>query len=123
MKQETTEPIVIERTYNAPAEKVWKAITDKGQMKEWYFDLKEFKPVVGFEFNFEGGPDEHKYLHECKITEVIEGKKMTYTWTYKGYEGVSYVSFELFPEGNKTRLKLTHAGLESFQINDNPHFD
>jgi len=24
------------------------------------------------------------------------------------------VTFELFPEGNRTRLKLTHTGLESF---------
>ena len=28
-----TEPFVIERTFNAPAEKVWKALTDKEQMK------------------------------------------------------------------------------------------
>ena len=34
--------IVIERTYNAPVEKVWKAITDKEEMKQWYFDLDAF---------------------------------------------------------------------------------
>ena len=33
------EPFVIERTYNATAEKVWQAITDKNQMKQWYFDI------------------------------------------------------------------------------------
>jgi uncharacterized protein YndB with AHSA1/START domain len=33
------EPFVIERTLNASAERVWKAITDKDQMKEWYFNL------------------------------------------------------------------------------------
>ena len=27
-------PLVIERTYNAPAETVWKALTDKDQMKQ-----------------------------------------------------------------------------------------
>ena len=36
-------PIVIEQTVNAPVSKVWQAITDKNQMKQWYFDLKEFK--------------------------------------------------------------------------------
>jgi hypothetical protein len=70
------QPFVIERTYNAPIEKVWIALTDKGQMKKWYFDLAEFKPVVGF---------------------------------------------ELFSEGDKTRLKLTHEGLETFPAN-NPDF-
>lgn len=111
MKQE---PFVIERTYNASIAKVWKAITDKNEMKKWYFDLAEFKPEVGFEFRFLGGPDEKKYLHICKITEVVAGRKLTYSWRYDGYEGISYVTFELFAEGNGTKVKLTHAGLETF---------
>jgi uncharacterized protein YndB with AHSA1/START domain len=108
------EPFVIERTYNAPAEKVWEAITDKDKMKQWYFELEEFKPQVGFEFRFSGGSEEKTYLHICKITEVIPGKKLTHSWQYDGYPGESFVTFELFAEGDKTRLKLTHAGLETF---------
>jgi len=109
------EPFEIERTYKAPVDKVWRALTDKAEMKKWYFDLAEFKPVVGFEFTFTDGKDENNpYLHLCKVTEVIQRKKITYSWRYDGYEGISYVTFELFEEGNNTRLKLTHAGLESF---------
>jgi uncharacterized protein YndB with AHSA1/START domain len=109
------EPFVIERTLNAPIEKVWKAITDKDQMKQWYFDLTEFKPEVGFEFQFSGGPaPERQYLHLCKITEVIPCKKLTHSWRYDGYEGISFVTFELFTEGNNSRVRLTHAGLETF---------
>jgi uncharacterized protein YndB with AHSA1/START domain len=109
-----SEPFVIERVYNAPVEKVWRAITDKDDMKQWYFDLPEFKPEVGFEFQFEGGNEGRTYLHLCKVTEVVTGKKLTYSWRYKGYEGNSFVTFELFPEGNNTRLKLTHEGLDTF---------
>src|ERR687888_1819355 len=108
------EPLVIERTYNAPVERVWQAITNKEKMKQWYFDLAEFKPEVGFEFQFEGGKDDKRYLHLCKITEVVPNKKLTYSWRYDGYEGNSFVTFELFDEGSKTRLKLTHEGLETF---------
>ena len=108
------EPFVIERTYNATAEKVWQAITDKNQMKQWYFDLKEFKPEVGFEFQFYGGTPEKQWLHLCKVTEVIPMKKLTYSWRYDNYEGNSFVTFELFPEENKTKLKLTHSALETF---------
>jgi uncharacterized protein YndB with AHSA1/START domain len=111
------EPFIIERTFNAPVDKVWKAITDKEQMKQWYFDLAEFKPEVGFEFQFTGGTEENKYLHLCKITEVVPNKKLTHSWRYDGYEGNSFVTFELFAEGDKTRLKLTHAGLETFPAN------
>jgi uncharacterized protein YndB with AHSA1/START domain len=115
------EPIIIERTYNSPAAKLWKALTDKDEMKLWYFDLKEFKPVVGFEFSFAGGTEKHKYLHLCKITEVVRERKISYTWRYEGYEGLSEVSFELFPEGNGTKLKLIHSGLETFPAS-NPDF-
>lgn len=108
------EPIVIERVYNAPLEKVWKAITDKEEMRQWYFNFSDFKLEVGFEFSFLGGTEEKQWLHLCQITEVVQHKKLTYSWRYDGYPGISYVTFELFPEENKTRLKLTHAGLESF---------
>jgi uncharacterized protein YndB with AHSA1/START domain len=85
------EPFIIERTYNAPVEKVWKAITDKNEMKQWYFDLAEFKPVVGFEFQFAGeGHKGEKYLHLCKITDVVANKKLAYSWRYEGFEGISF---------------------------------
>src|SRR4051812_43203769 len=109
-------PIVLERTYNAPIKKVWKAITEKEKMKKWYFDLDEFKPQVGFEFSFAGqGHKGQKYIHLCKITEVITEKKLVYSWRYKDYEGNSLVTFELFEEGKeKTRVRLTHEGVETF---------
>jgi uncharacterized protein YndB with AHSA1/START domain len=116
------EPFVIERTFNAPVEKVWKAITDKDEMKQWYFDLSAFKPEVGFEFQFSGqGHKGEQYLHLCKITDAVVNKKLRYSWKYDTFEGISYATFELFEEGSKTRLKLTHEGLETFPAN-NPDF-
>src|SRR4051794_29331154 len=104
-----TAPLVVERTVDAPLEKVWKAITDKHDMKQWYFDLSDFKPEVGFEFQFVGyGPDGCKYIHLCRITELIPKSRLTYSWQYEGEEGLSFVTFELFAEGAGTRVKLTH---------------
>ncbi|MEO6668465.1 MAG: SRPBCC domain-containing protein [Ferruginibacter sp.] len=112
MKKDT---VIVEKTYNAPVAKVWKAITNKRQMKDWYFDLSAFNAELGFEFRFSGkGKDGETFLHLCKITELVLEKKLVYSWRYEGYEGVSFVSFELFPEGEHTRLLLTHEGLESF---------
>ncbi|MEO8446766.1 MAG: SRPBCC domain-containing protein [bacterium] len=116
-----TQPIIMERTFDAPVPNVWKAISDKKEMKNWYFDIAEFKPEKGFEFEFLAGGADKKYLHLCKVTEVVEGKKLSYDWRYDGYSGVSNVTFELFPEGDKTKLKLTHTGLETFPL-DNPDF-
>lgn len=111
----STQPFVIERVYSAPIQKVWEAITVKEKMKEWYFDLAEFKPEVGFEFEFTAGDNNNfQYRHLCRVTKVVEGKTIAYTWRYDGYEGESEVTWELFPEGEGTKLILTHSGLETF---------
>lgn len=120
---EELKPVIVEKTCNAGVERVWEAITRKEQMKEWYFDLDEFRPEVGFEFRFAGkGHKGESYTHICRITEVIPKQKLQYTWQYENHPGYSEVTFELFPEGaNQTRVKLTHQGLETFS-QGNPDF-
>jgi uncharacterized protein YndB with AHSA1/START domain len=36
---------------------VWLALTEKDLIKQWYFDLPEFRPEVGFIFEFTGGEE------------------------------------------------------------------
>ena len=116
------QPIILERLFNSPPSKLWKALTDKNEMKSWYFDLAEFKAEVGFKFEFTGGPSpERQYVHLCEVTEVIPQKKLTYSWSYTGYTGKSFVTFELLPQEGKTLLRLTHAGIGSFPT-DNADF-
>ncbi len=114
VKTDLLEPIVMERTFDAPVGRVWTALTDVNEMRQWYFDLKEFKPEIGFEFEFLVEHEGNTYHHVCKVTEVIPQEKIAYTWRYKGEPGDSLVTFEIFPEGDKTRLKLTHSGIETF---------
>jgi uncharacterized protein YndB with AHSA1/START domain len=113
-KMEQAEAVVVERTLNAPIARVWKALTDANQMRQWYFDLKEFKPQVGFEFEFVVEHEGNRYHHLCQVTDVVPQKKIAYSWRYKGEPGDSLVTFELFGEGNKTRVKVTHTGIETF---------
>src|SRR4029077_16534570 len=81
---------------------------------QWSFDIPQFKPEVGFEFEFSAGKNDVQYLHRCKVIEVVPEKKLAYSWRYEGYAGDSLVTIELFAEGNQTRLRLTHTGLETF---------
>lgn len=114
-----TKPLAVERTYNAPIQKVWKAITEKEQMKHWYFDVSAFKAEKGFKFEFWGESDGRKFLHLCEVLEVDEPNKLSYSWQYESYPGYSVVTFELFKETEtRTRLRLTHSGIESFPQND-----
>src|SRR5437879_6975725 len=113
-KNELAEAGVFERTFNAPVGRVWRRFSDLEEMRQWYFNLKQFKAEVGFEFEFVVEHECTTYHHLCKVTEVIPQKKIAYTWRYKGHEGDSLVTFELFADGDETRLKLTHQGLETF---------
>ena len=70
-KSDPAQAVVIERTYNAPVEKVWKALTDVDQMRQWYFDLKQFKPEVGFEFSFVVEHKGNTYDHRCRDNHSV----------------------------------------------------
>jgi uncharacterized protein YndB with AHSA1/START domain len=114
-----TEPLVKEVTLDAPAKRVWEALTDKEQLKHWCFEMSAFQPEEGFEFQFYGEKDGYKFLHLCRVVEVVPGKKMKWLWTYKDMPGDTYVTFELFPQGEQTRLLLTHEGLENLPQDEN----
>ncbi len=107
-------PFTMERIFEAPVALVWRALTTPEAMSRWYFDLKHFKPEVGCEFSFTVEHEGHVYDHRCKITEVVPHKRIAYTWRYHGHEGDSLVTFELLAEGDRTKLRLTHQGLETF---------
>ncbi len=116
-------PVVVERVFPVSAREIWEALTENDKMTQWYFKLSEFKPEPGFEFRFYGGKDpEHPYHHICVITSVVPLKKISYTWRYHGYSGNSEVSFELFEEGENTRVRITHAGIETLDPG-NPDFE
>lgn len=117
-----TKPLILERTYRAPIARVWTAITDRDQMRQWYFELEEFKAEKGFKFQFSCEDQEVNYLHACEVLVSDPPNKLSYSWTYPEYKGYSVLTWELFDEGdNRTRLKLTHEGLESFP-QENPNF-
>ncbi|MES2513783.1 MAG: SRPBCC domain-containing protein [Bacteroidota bacterium] len=112
-------PLIKEFNYKTPVHKVWLALTDTQQMKRWYFpQLQKFEPIVGFEFQFEDSGA--AYQKEWIVTKVTEGKTLAHSWTYKGYTGNSEVTFDLFAEGDSTRLRITQTNLDSFP--DHPHF-
>jgi uncharacterized protein YndB with AHSA1/START domain len=108
------EPLVVDRVLDAPVATVWNAITDQTAIQKWFLEFEEFQPRVGFEYQFTGEDKGIKFVHHCKVTEVIPEKKLSYSWRYEGHEGDSLVTFELSPVGNKTRVTLIHAGLETF---------
>lgn len=114
--------VVVERTFDAPVATVWKAITEKEQMKQWFFEtLDAFKPEVGFQTVVTVRHNGKEFPHLWKVVEVVPEKKLAFAWSYTNYEGDSLVTIELFEEKNKTKLRLTHDGLDTFP-QDDPDF-
>ena len=111
--------LIKEFIYNVPTEQVWQALTHTDKMKIWYFpQLKKFEPEVGYKFKF--NDDNSEYQKEWIVTQLVEGKRLAHNWAYKGYPGSSEVIFDIFAEGNSTRLRVSQTDLESFP--DHPHF-
>jgi uncharacterized protein YndB with AHSA1/START domain len=107
----TENRFTIEKIYAAPVALVWKAITDRALMKEWYFSFGEdFQLTPGAVFEWEAGsPDGKQWLHRGRMLEIVSEQTLVYTWEYPGYTGSSTLYWYLSQvDENTTRLTLIH---------------
>ncbi len=101
----------IEKTYNAPVNPVWQAITNRAMMKAWYFNFAEdFKLEPGAVFEWTAGDHDNKqWLHRGKMLEIVPDEKLVHTWEYPGYSGTSTVRWNLLKsDDHTTKVTLTH---------------
>ncbi|TZF99127.1 SRPBCC domain-containing protein (plasmid) [Chryseobacterium panacisoli] len=109
-------PITVQHKINVPAEKIWKALTDKNEMKSWYFDIQDFVLEIGKEFNFYEPGGENKYHHQGEILEIMPNQKLKHTWSYPDFSALkTIVTWDLLPEDGQTLVKVTHEGIENFK--------
>jgi uncharacterized protein YndB with AHSA1/START domain len=103
-----TKPIVIERDIAAPVERVWRALTDIDDLKQWCPFFTDFQAVTGFHTEFMLGPDaDHQYLHHVTVLEAIPNQKLVYSWDYGGMSPHSTVGFTLQDLKTHTHVVLT----------------
>ena len=108
--------IVCEQSFNVSAKRLWQAITNVNEMRQWYFEnIPDFRAEKGFETQFMVDAGERQFMHLWKIIEVEKERLIKYDWRYQGYEGTGFVSFELIENAEATILKLTNEGLENFK--------
>ena len=118
----TDEPIVVEQAFRASVNTVWKAITEADRMCQWFFEaIPEFEARVGFETQFNVRNDDRDFLHLWRVTDVEPPRLLRYNWTYEGYPGDSFVTFELREDDGAASLRRTHRVTESLP-EDIPEF-
>lgn len=104
----------VETVFDSPKEKVWEVITKPEIMKIWYFDMSNFNLKVGTKFSFYD-TDKREYLHEGEVIKVDINKLLQHTWTYPEHsKGSSILTWKMEEIDKKTKITLTHEGLESF---------
>ena len=108
--------LILEENYTSPITKVWAAITEVEQMRQWFFaDIPDFSPTVGFHTEFDVQAPSRIFRHLWTITEAEPPHRITYKWHYTDCPGLGYVTFELTDmDVGVTRCRLVNSIIESY---------
>ncbi|CAG5004915.1 hypothetical protein DYBT9275_03474 [Dyadobacter sp. CECT 9275] len=104
--------------YPHPPEVIWECLTNQELLNKWTF-IKDFKPVVGHEFEAHAKPRKSQGFDGImyhKVLEVIPLKKLSYTFRGGPQKGVitldTIVTWTLTPKNGGTELKVEQSGFE-----------
>ena len=115
--------IRLERLLDAPLEKVWRYLTEARLRQQWFMGGTDAKGVGEFELLVDHDKLSSKKVpypqsYECFKGAVwnervirFEPPRLLETTFQGGKNGI--VTYELTQEGERTRLVLTHSGIES----------
>lgn len=115
--------VKIERLMPGPAERLWSYLVDADKRMLWFSAGDTLRKDAGATLLFkhsnitdEPTPERYAEMDEggvkaaVRVTEFDPPRVLAYTWPNGEHE--SEVRFELFPEGDKVRLVLTHERLK-----------
>jgi uncharacterized protein YndB with AHSA1/START domain len=115
--------IRLERLLDAPVEKVWRYLTEADLRREWFMGGTDAQPDSEFELLNDHDnlsdedvpyPDDYAPYKGMTWNEKVvrfEPPHLLATTFQGGKNGI--VTYELTPEGERTRLVLTHSGITS----------
>ena len=111
----------VEVVFNAPASRVWKALTDPAEVKQYLFgtNMSVSKWEVGGSISYKGEWEGKQYEDKGKILKYIP-EKLLVTSYWSGMSGkpdlpenYQIVSYELTPANGGTKLTITQDNVAS----------
>lgn len=123
IERSAPDAIRLERVLDAPVEKVWRYLTEAELRQQWFMGGTDATGVGDFELLVDHDklstekvpyPESYECFKGAVWTEKViryEPPRLLETTFQGGKNGV--VTYELFPEGGKTRLVVTHSGIVS----------
>lgn len=92
----------MERRLSHPVEKVWRALTEPGELGHWFPSKVELDLAPGGKIRFIEESDEYPSL-DGEITDLDPPRLIAYTWDE------DHLRWELRPDGDGCLLTLTHT--------------
>lgn len=115
--------IRLERVLDAPVETVWRYLTEAELRRQWFMGGTDATPGGEFELVIDHDnlseddvpyPEDYAGAKGKTLSEKVlrfDPPRLLETTFQGGKNGT--VSYELFPQGDRTRLVLTHSGITS----------
>jgi len=106
----------MERTFNAPREKVWKALTEPELLKQWWgrgnpLTIERFEFVRGGHWRFVEHSDHGDHGFEGRYREIVPLERMVLTFEWDGMPGYVVVNTLTLEELPDARTKLVGTSL------------
>jgi uncharacterized protein YndB with AHSA1/START domain len=92
----------MERRLSHPMEKVWRALTEPGELRQWFPSRVELDLAPGGKVRFIELSDEYPSM-DGEITDLDPPRLIAYTWD------TDHLRWELSPDGGGCLLTLTHT--------------
>jgi len=116
----------------APPARVFRALTDSGELMQWFTDAScpakfwRMDARKGGRYSYQTQKSStlnvngvNEFYCEGEITEFDPPHVLTYTWIANWHDhknGETFVRWELHPLGSGTHVKVTHSGLATEKV-------
>ena len=115
---ERPQTLVVERIFQHPPEKLWRALTESPLLAQWMM-TNDFEPVTGRKFQFRTDPNPPIWngVVDCEVLIVDPIQRLSYSWGVGGSEsGLQWeVLWTLTPAEGGTHVRMEQSGFSSDQ--------
>lgn len=112
-----SESLELNRTFDAPPDAVWRALTDPLAVPGWFWPF----PTTADIDTRPGGRyrlSSSVMGMEGKVIDSDAPRALAFRWQWVGEDAQTEVRYALTPAGDGTRLRITHAGFANASTRD-----